>query len=145
MRRVYITRRCCCCCCCCCRYRRAAPIWSLPFLRILIMPVSPVVIWRFFIRLAMPKRSAPADKAMALPLLPVVARRLLLLTVAGCLCTQKKSTSKSANSKVPFSHISEVYANYFVLTKKNVQKNISNAKIFLICQYIHNDLLLFKG
>jgi len=90
MRRVYITRRCCCCCCCCCRYRRAAPIWSLPFLRILIMPVSPVVIWRFFIRLAMPKRSAPADKAMALPLLPVVARRLLLLTVAGCLCTQKK-------------------------------------------------------
>jgi len=32
-------------------------------------------------------------------LLPVVARRLLLLTVAGCLCTQKKSTSKSANSK----------------------------------------------
>lgn len=85
MRRVYITRRCWSCCC----YRRAAPIWSLPFLRILIMPVSPVVIWRFFIRLAMPKRSAPADKAMALPL-PVVACWLLLLTVAGCRCTQKK-------------------------------------------------------
>jgi len=28
---------------------------------------------------------------------------------------------------------------------KNVQKNSSTAKTFLICQYIHNDLLLFKG
>jgi len=86
------------------------------------MPVSPVVIWRFFIRLAMPKRSAPADKAMALPLLPVVARRLLLLTVAGCPCTQKKITSKAANLKVPFLNTSEVYAHYLLLTKKCTKK-----------------------
>lgn len=38
------------------RYQHVAPIWSLPFLRILIMLVSPEVIWLFtFLRFVMPK------------------------------------------------------------------------------------------
>lgn len=41
------------------RYQHVAPIWSLPFLRILIMLVSPQVIWLFtFLRFVMPKISA---------------------------------------------------------------------------------------
>jgi len=43
------------------RYQHVAPIWSLPFLRILIMLVSPEVIWLFtFLTFAYAKKDLRA-------------------------------------------------------------------------------------